>query len=167
MADPDSFFRPEPVLFGDFQVRCRIGKVGAVAQAEFKLHINAARAGLDPERAAGADWEKALAVARAIPDDMQAIYLIMAGAALQGAPCPSDHEVARRCGMHSAGRARSRIRHLDKGDLVVTRSDMSGNRVAVVPEFGWETAPGDPDAPAAVQPEERRAATTLDLFAAE
>ncbi|MGI3901803.1 MAG: helicase HerA domain-containing protein [Janthinobacterium lividum] len=167
MADPDSFFRPEPVLFGDFQVRCRIGKVGAVAQAEFKLHINAARAGLDPDRAAGTDWEKALAVARAIPDDMQPIYLIMAGAALQGEPCPSDHEVARRCGMHSAGRARSRIRHLDKGDLVVTRTDMSGNRVAVVAEFGWETAPGDPDAPAWRAPEEKRVETTPDLFAVE
>ena len=147
MADPDSFFRPEPVLFGDFQVRCRIGKVGAVAAAEFRLHINAARAGLAPELAAGADWDRALGVARAIPDDLQAVYLIMAAAALAGAPCPSDSEVARRCGMHSAGRARSRVKHLDKGDLVVTRSDMSGNRVAAVAEFGWETAPGDPNAP--------------------
>ena len=78
----------------------------------------------------------------------------MAAAALAGAPCPSDGEVARRCGMHSAGRARSRIRHLDKGDLVVTRSDMSGNRVAAVAEFGWETAPGDPNAPRAERPDE-------------
>ncbi len=148
MGDPDSFFRPEPVLFGDFGVRCRIGKVGAVAPAEVRLHVNAARAGLDPELAAGADWDRALGVARAIPDDLQAVYLIMAAAALAGAPCPSDGEVARRCGMHSAGRARSRVRHLDKGDLVVTRSDMSGNRVAAVAEFGWETAPGDPNAPA-------------------
>ncbi len=164
MADPDSFFRSEPVLFGDFQVRCRIGKIGTVAPAEFKLHINAARAGLEAALADGPAWDRALAVARTIPDDMQAVFLIVAGAALKGAPCPSDHEVARRCGMHSAGRARSRIRHLDKGDLVVTRSDMSGNRVAVVPEFGWETAPGDPNAPAAVLPEPARAETG-DLFA--
>ena len=163
MADPDSFFRPEPVLFGDFQVRCRIGKVGGVAQAEFKLHINAARAGLSPDLASGPGWGQALAVARTIPDDMQAIYLIMAGAALQGTPCPSDHEVARRCGMHSAGRARSRIRHLDKGDLVVTRSDMSGNRIAVVPEFGWETAPGDPNALATVPAQPARP-DTPDIF---
>ncbi|WP_237476425.1 ATP-binding protein [Lichenibacterium dinghuense] len=161
MADGDSFFRPEPVLFGDFQVRCRIGKLGAVAPAEFRLHINAARAGLDAETAENAEWDRALAIARAIPDDLQAVYLIMAGAALTGAPCPSDNEVARRCGMHSAGRARSRVKHLDKGDLVVTRSDMSGNRVAVVAELGWETAPGDPNAPARV-PDEAPAAP--DLF---
>ncbi|RYC32700.1 ATP-binding protein [Lichenibacterium minor] len=163
MADPDSFFRPEPVLFGDFQVRCRIGKVGAVAPAEFRLHINAARSGLDPELASGADWDRALGVARAIPDDLQAVYLIVAAAALAGAPCPSDSEVARRCGMHSAGRARSRVKHLDKGDLVVTRSDMSGNRVAAVPELGWETAPGDPNAPARI-PDEAPRPETLDLF---
>ena len=165
MADPDSFFRPEPVLFGDFQVRCRIGKVGAVAPAEFRLHINAARSGLDPELASGADWDRALGVARAIPDDLQAVYLIVAAAALAGAPCPSDSEVARRCGMHSAGRARSRVKHLDKGDLVVTRSDMSGNRVAAVPELGWETAPGDPNAPARI-PDEAPRPETPDLFGA-
>ena len=76
---------------------------------------------------------------------MQAVYLILAAAALRQSPCPSDAEVARRCGMHSAGRARSRIKHLDKGDLVVTRSDMSGNRIAVLPDLGWETMPGDPN----------------------
>ncbi len=165
MADPDAFFRPEPVLLGDFQVRCRIGRIGGtVAPAEVKLHISAARAGLAPDRAATPEWTRALDAARAIPDDMQAVYLIMAGAALSGAPCPSDSEVARRCGMHSAGRARSRIRHLDRGDLVVTRSDMSGQRVAVLPEFGWETAPGDPNAPAALPPAEPRP-ETRDLFA--
>ena len=157
MADGDAAFRPEPVLYGDFQVRCRIAKVGTVALAEARLHLHAARAGLSADAAEGAEWGRALAIARAIPDDLQPVYLILAGAALERRPCPSDGEVARRCGMHSAGRARSRIRHLDKGDLVVTRSDMSGKRVAVLPDLGWETAPGDPDAPAAC----------LDLFAAE
>ena len=166
MADPDSFFRPEPVLHGDFQVRCRIGKVGPVSPADVKLHVNAARAGLDAETAAGDDWGRALAAARAIPEDMQPVYLIMAGAALRGVPCPSDGEVARRCGMHSAGRARSRIKHLEKGDLVVTRSDMSGLRVAVLPDFSWETAPGDPNAPARA-PAEAPRRDTPDLFAAE
>ena len=157
MADGDAVFRPEPILYGDVQVRCRIAKVGSVTLAEARLALNAARAGLDAATADGPDWARALAVARMIPDDLQPVYLILAGAALDGRPCPSDGEVARRCGMHSAGRARSRIRHLDKGDLVVTRSDMSGKRVAVLPDLGWETAAGDPDAPAAFP----------DLFAAE
>ena len=159
MADGDAAFRPEPVLYGDFQVRCRIARIGgSVALAEARLHLHAARAGLDAVVADASEWARALAIARTIPDDLQPVYLILAGAALEGRPCPSDGEVARRCGMHSAGRARSRIRHLDKRDLVVTRSDMSGKRVAVLPDLGWETAPGDPDAPAAPHP---------DLFAAE
>ena len=167
MADPDAAFRPEPVLHGDFQVRCRIGRIGggAVPLTEIRFHITAARAGLDAALTDGAEWERALALARTIPEDLQAVYLIIAAAALRHIPCPSDAEVARRCGMHSAGRARSRIKHLDKGDLVVTRSDMSGNRVAVLPDLGWETLPGDPNeqaglsaAPGSVPP---------NLFAAE
>lgn len=167
MTDPDAAFRPEPVLHGDFQVRCRIGKIGggAVPLAEIKFHITAARAGLDPAVTDEAEWGRALALARTIPDDLQAVYLIVAAAALRRAPCPSDAEVARRCGMHSAGRARSRIKHLDKGDLVVTRADMSGNRIAVLPDLGWETMPGDPNEPAALPT--APGSVPPDLFAAE
>ena len=161
MLDPEAPFRPEPVLYQDFQVRCRIRKVGIgpVPLAEFKLHLNIARSGIDPAGVDGAAWDRAIGIARTIPDDMQAVYLILAGAALSAAPCPSDAEVARRCGMHSAGRARSRIKHLDKGDLVVTRTDMSGRRIAVLPDLGWETAAGDPNGP----PQSRE----TDLSAAE
>ncbi len=150
MQEPEAAFRPEPILHADFQLRCRLTKagIGAVSMTEFKSYLAAARAGLDPDRVDLGKWSRALAVARTIPDDLQAVYLILAGAALEGAPCPADAEVARRCGMHSAGRARSRIGHLDKGDLVVLRTDMSGRRVAVLPDLGWQTAPGDPDAPA-------------------
>ena len=167
MADPEAAFRSEPVLHGDFQVRCRIGRIGggAVPLAEIKFHITAARAGLDPAVSDGAEWERALALARTIPDDLQAVYLIMAAAALRRAPCPSDAEVARRCGMHSAGRARSRIKHLDKSDLVVTRSDMSGNRIAVLPDLGWETLPGDPNEPARLPA--ATGSVPPNLFAAE
>ena len=150
MQEPEAAFRPEPVLHADFQLRCRLLKpgIGAVSMAEFKLHLAAGRAGLDPDRIDLAEWSRALAVARTIPDDLQAVYLILAAAALEGVPCPADAEVARRCGMHSAGRARSRIGHLDKGDRVVLRTDMSGRRVVLLPDLGWESAPGDPDAPA-------------------
>ncbi|HEX4767370.1 MAG TPA: DUF87 domain-containing protein [Lichenihabitans sp.] len=159
MREPDAAFRPEPLLHADFQLRCRLMKagIGAVSMSEFKPYLAAARAGLDPDRIDRAEWSRALAVARTIPDDLQAVYLILAGAALAGMPCPSDAEVARRCGMHSAGRARSRIGHLDKGDLVVLRVEMSGRRVAALPDLGWQTAPGDPDGPA-VRPVETLAA---------
>lgn len=162
MSEPEAAFRPESILYQDFQARCRIRKVGAgLALPDFKLHLNIARARVDPSTVDGAEWDRAIAIARTIPEDMQAVYLILAGAALQGAPCPSDNEVARRCGMHSAGRARIRIGHLDKGDLVVTRTDLGGSRIAVLPDLGWETKPGDPNAPAAALP------TAPDLFAAE
>lgn len=150
MAEPDAPFRPEPVLFQDLQLRWRLSRPGTapVTLAEARLPLQAGRAGIDPASVDGEAWGRALAVARRIPEDLQAVYLIIAGAALTGAPCPSDHDIARRCGMHSAGRARSRLNHLDKADLVVLRTDMSGRRAAVLPDLGWETAPGDPQAPA-------------------
>ncbi len=150
MRDAEAAFRPEPVLYGDFQTRCRIARIGGgpIPMTEFKLHLSVARAGIDPDTVDREAWDRAIDMAKTIPEDMQAVYLILAGAALRQAPCPSDFDVARRCGMHSAGRARSRIKHLDKNDLVVTRNDSSGRRIAILPDLGWETAPGDPNAPA-------------------
>ncbi len=160
MGDPEAAFRPEPVLYQDFQARCRIARIGgAVPLPDFRRYVNIARAGIDPATAP-AEWDRAIALAATIPEDLQAVYLILAGAALQGLPCPSDAEVARRCGMHSAGRARTRIKHLDARDLVVTRMDSSGCRLASLPDLGWETLPGDPNAPAPSLPEP-------DLAAAE
>ena len=151
MADPEAAFRPEAVLYQDFQVRCRIARLGptAVPLPDFKLWLGEARAGVDPTGPEAERWGLALAVAQAIPDDLRAVYLILAGAALHGTSCPSDAEVSRRCGHHAAGRARSRIGHLEKRDLVVIRPDRGGQRVAVLPDLGWETAPGDPNTPAA------------------
>ncbi len=150
MQEAAAAFRPEAVLYQDFLVRCRIKRVGGVPMPlpEFKLQLNVARAGIDPSTVDLAEWDRAVAIARQIPEDLQAVYLILAGAAMRGAPCPSDLEVSRRCGHHSAGRARSRIGHLEKRDLVVMRTDMSGKRAAVLPDLGWETAPGDQNAPA-------------------
>ncbi len=150
MADPEAAFRPEAVLYQDFQVRCRIARLShaAIPMPDFRLHLAEARAGLDPAAIDLERWDAALAVAKAIPDDLRAVYLILAAAAFTGAPCPSDAEVSRRCGHHAAGRARSRIGHLEKRDLVVIRPERAGRRAAVLPDLGWETAPGDPSAPA-------------------
>ncbi|UDL95337.1 ATP-binding protein [Lichenihabitans sp. PAMC28606] len=153
LADPDASFRPEAVLYQDFVVRCRIKKIGGgpMPLPEFKLHLNVARAGVDPAAVDLSEWSRAIAVARQIPDDLQASFLILAGAALLDVACPSDLEISRRCGHHSAGRARSRIGHLEKRDLVVMRTDMSGQRSAVLPDLGWETRPGDSNGPAMPQ----------------
>ncbi|WP_284313081.1 helicase HerA domain-containing protein [Labrys miyagiensis] len=149
MREPDATFRTEAVLYQDFIVRCRIERLGGTppAMAQFKFLLNAARAGLDPETVDAEEWQRALDQARLVPADLQAVFLILAGAAMTGQPCPPDAEIARRCGSHSSGRARSQIRHLQNADFVMTRVDMRGSRIAVIPDLGWETAPGDPNGP--------------------
>ncbi len=154
LSDPDAAFRPEAVLYQDFLVRCRIGKTGGAALPlpEFKIHLNAARAGVDPNAVDPGEWDRAITIARQIPDDLQAVYLILAGAALLAIACPSDADISRRCGHHSPGRARSRVGHLEKRDLVVMRTDMMGGRAVVLPDLGWESLPGHADGPAMGHP---------------
>ena len=71
------------------------------------------------------------------------MFLIVAGAALVGSPCPSDATVAALCGQHAPGRARSRIRHLEKSGHFVLRVGLSGSRAIVLPDLGWETGWSD------------------------
>ncbi|MCX5493236.1 ATP-binding protein [Kaistia dalseonensis] len=150
IAEPEATFRTEAALYQDFLVRGRIERIGGapLPLAEFKFLLNVARAGIDDDSVDPSDWERAIEIARQLPEETQMIYMIMAGAALTHAPCPSDLELAHRCGTHSAGRARSRLKHLEKTDHIVLRVDIRGNRAAVLPDLGWETAPGDPKAPA-------------------
>jgi hypothetical protein len=144
MAEHDAAFSSDAVLFQDFQARCRIRRIaGTLPLGQFKWYLNLARAGVT------AEGGSAIAtLARQVPADLQAVCLILAGAALAGEPCPSDKEIARLCGSHSAGRARSQIRHLEKAGTVVLRVDMRGNRVVAIPDLGCETAPGNPNGPA-------------------
>ena len=150
LLETGAHFRPETILYQDFCVRCRIKRVGGapLPLAQFKLLIASARAGLDPERAGEADWQRAVGLARDIPEDLQAVFLILAGTALTGAPCPSDARVAALCGQHAPGRARSRIKHLEKSNQFVVRNGLSGSRAIVLPDLGWETGWNDPNADA-------------------
>ena len=160
LQETGAHFRPETILYQDFCVRCRIKRVGGapLPLAQFKLLIASARAGLDPERAGEADWQRAVGLARDIPEDLQAVFLIVAGTALTGAPCPSDARVAALCGQHAPGRARSRIKHLEKSNHFVVRNGLSGSRAIVLPDLGWETGWNDPGADADVGRIERFAA---------
>jgi hypothetical protein len=148
LEDADAAFRPEAALYHDFQARCRIVGAGRSVPtlAEFRFHLNIARAGVDPAEADAGAWEMAVEAARQIPPDLQPVFLILAGASLTNAPCPSDPDIARRCGSHSAGRARSQIRHLERSGHLTARSDLRGNRVVRIVDLGWETAPGNPGA---------------------
>jgi hypothetical protein len=150
LAEPGAYFRPEAALYQDFGVRCRLRRLqgGRVPLPDFRLLLAEARTGLDPDAMTGhPDWFRAVDRARTIPEDLQAIYLILAAAALRGAPCPTDGEVSERCGHHSAGRARSRIGHLEKSDLVVISIDAAGRRIVSLPAFEWTSAPGEAAVP--------------------
>jgi hypothetical protein len=148
LEEADAAFRPEAALYHDFQARCRIVGAGRSVPtlAEFRFHLNIARAGVHPAGADAPAWEMAVEAARLIPPDLQPVFLILAGAALTNAPCPSDADIARRCGSHSAGRARSQIRHLERSGHLTARSDLRGNRLVRIVDLGWDTAPGNPGA---------------------
>ncbi|HLM41216.1 MAG TPA: ATP-binding protein, partial [Microvirga sp.] len=46
----------------------------------------------------------------------------------------------------SPGRARRLVAYLETRSIVVTRADPRGLRIIALPDLGWETAPGDPNA---------------------
>jgi uncharacterized protein len=151
LDEPDAGDRPAHALFQDFLLRCRIEGLGrdALDMPRFRRLLATARSGIDPERAEGADWQQAEARAAAVPDDVQPVFLLLARAALDRLPCPSDAAVARAFGTHSLGRARRQLQYLEERELLVCREDGAGRRIVTLIGLGWETAPGDPAAPVA------------------
>ena len=80
-------------------------------------------------------------IARSVPDDLLAPFLLMARAAHGGDPCPDDDELARVYGTRSPGRIRRLLDHLEKSGLIVVRTDFAGKRSVGIPELGLSTAP--------------------------
>ncbi|MCB1419191.1 MAG: ATP-binding protein [Notoacmeibacter sp.] len=148
MEDPDSGFRTDAELYQDFLVRCRIRKVpgDAPSMAAFRSLLAVARAGVDEETAAGDGWRHAVDMSRSVPEDLQGVFLMVARAALNGEPSPSDATLARAYGTHSPRRARRFLSWFEENGLIVIRTDLSGKRIIAFPDLGAETLPGDPDA---------------------
>ena len=150
MGTPEAAFAQEPHLFQEFQVTCRIRKASTKPTIEmFRALLPFARAGLPPNAHVDADWAGALEIASGLPDDLKAVYLLVARIAKASEPCPSDMALARVCGSMSPGRGRARLDKLADQSYVTVKKDMRGNRVIGVPDFQWETAAGDPNAAAA------------------
>ncbi len=147
LADPDQTRRQIAVLYQDFTVRCRMRGVPAdrLGLSAFRRRLAAARAGVDEARANDPDWQQALDLASSVPDDLEAVFLRIARAALDGEPCPSDADLAAIYGTQSASRARRLLAFLEEREVVVCRTDKGGMRVVAVPALGAETAPGAPD----------------------
>ncbi|MGN6376932.1 MAG: ATP-binding protein, partial [Sphingomonas sp.] len=139
IAEPESATRSAAVLFQDFQVRCRMAGVRRppLDVAGFARRLAAARAGifegLDDE------WADALAAARGLPDEMLGAFLLIARAARDGLPCPSDTDIAETYGTTSLGRARRVLSYMEGRDIIVMRVDLSGRRSITLPALGWTT----------------------------
>lgn len=143
VADPDSALRPAAALFQDFQVRCRMAGLRRIAldPSSFARRLAAARAGIyQPE---DEQWAPAMTAAAAVPDEMLGAFLLIARAARENAPCPSDEEIARIYGTSSLGRARRVLAYMEDRDVIVTRTDLSGRRSVTIPRLGWTTASTD------------------------
>lgn len=144
LADPDAATRGVAVLYQDFVGRCRARRLGGefLTLPEFKRRLAVVRAGVCGEALDPSAWEQAQAQAAALPEDLQGLFLLLARAALEHAPCPDDASLAAAYGTSSAGRARRLLAYLEESGAVVCRTDFRGGRIVAVPSLGAETAPG-------------------------
>ncbi|MCY6382488.1 ATP-binding protein [Hoeflea prorocentri] len=146
MEDPEAAYRPVSLLYQDFQVRCRIARINRPPDLQgFRELLPIARAGGDVAEAASEDWPRATQIASGLPDTMRGAFLLIARAAAQGEPCPSNMEIATAYGTRSPGRARWLIGYMEENGFLSCSSDLRGNRIIGLPELGWQTAPGHPD----------------------
>lgn len=143
VADPDQRGRPIASIYQDFQLRCRMAGLARpdLDPIGFARRLAAARAGItDPDEP---HWRDAIALAQALPDDMLAPFLLIAHAARDGAPCPSDDALATSYGTSSLGRIRRLLSYIEERNLIVCRTDLAGRRTISLPHLGWTTAPGE------------------------
>ena len=143
VADADAALRPPSVLFQDFQVRCRMAGLAkpALDLPGFTRRLSCARAGIFDVH--DEEWAEALALAGTLPDDMMGAFLLVARAAKEARPCPSDTELAHTYGTSSLGRVRRLIGYIESRELFVTRTDLSGKRSITIPRLGWTTEPAE------------------------
>jgi len=135
---------PTAQLFQDYQQRCRTRGVTVTdTLADFRRRLAMAQAGLDPE----IEWDEAVALAAALPEEMWTPFLAIAGAARDGAPCPDDETLAALYGTSSLGRARRMLTFIEERGLIVVRVDMLGKRSVGVPHLGWTTGAGHAQPP--------------------
>jgi len=148
LAEPDAGFRAVDILYQEFAVRCRIEGLGSAAPtlSGFRRMLTCARAGLPSDMNEDVDWQDLSLRAQILPEDMQGVFLLVARAAKENLPCPSDAAIARAYGTHSLRRARRTLAYIEEQGLAVCELDGFGRRVVTLIEPAWTTAPGDPNA---------------------
>ena len=148
LAEPEAGFRAIGVLYQDFLVRCRIEGLAAGVPdlVAFRRMLPRARAGISGAMEDDPFWQDISARADRVPEDMQGIYIMIARAAREAAPCPGDAAIARAYGTRSLGRARRVLSYLEEQGLIVCQMDGGGRRIVTLVELALATAPGDPHA---------------------
>ena len=148
LAEPDAGFRAVGILYQEFVVRCRIEGLGSAAPnlTVFRRMLTCARAGLSSDMEEDGAWQEISFRAGILPEDMQGVFLLIARAAKESLPCPSDTAIARAYGTHSLRRARRTLAYIEEQGLAVCQLDGMGRRIVTLVEPPWTTAPGDPNA---------------------
>jgi hypothetical protein len=149
LAEPEAAFRSVSVLYQDFLVRLRIHAVPGKPPEipAFRRLLAVARAGISAAAVESDEWAQVEERAATLPEDVQGVFLLIARTALERAPCPSDAVIAQAYGTRSVGRARRLLSYMEEQGAIVCRPDAAGRRIAALVGLGWETAPGDPNAP--------------------
>lgn len=149
LGDPDAAFRSDAVLYQEFLVRARMRRIAGSPMTlnDFRRRLAVVRSGVDAETAETEAWQQALGLSVQVTDDLQGVFLLLARHAIGGHACPSDAEIARAYGTHSARRARRFLGYFEEQGLVVVHTDFSGKRIVAFPELSVQTEPGDPNAP--------------------
>jgi uncharacterized protein DUF87 len=148
LAEPDAGFRAIGVLYQEFVVRCRIEGLGSAVPDlnQFRRMLTRARAGVATDMAEDDAWQDVSVRASILPEDMQGVFMMIARAAREGWPCPSDAAIARAYGSHSLRRAQRLLTYIEEQGLIVCQLDGAGRRIVTLVELAWATAPGDPNA---------------------
>lgn len=142
-ADDECGFQSSTTLFQDFTIRCRMKgiSVRGLDATSFRRNFAAAVAGIkDPD---DDKWFDLINLAKHVPDDALAPFYRIARAAMNGAPCPDDEELARIYGTSSPRRVQRLLDYLEKDGLIVVRTDFSGKRSVALPDLGLSTTPVD------------------------
>jgi hypothetical protein len=133
---------PVASLFQDFQLRCRMrGAQPGLDMTGFTRRLALARAGIVDEE----EWEDALALGAALPEEMLAPFLAIARAARESEACPADAELASLYGTSSTGRVKRMLTFIEEKGVIVCRTDLMGKRSISLPHLGWTTAAAVPD----------------------
>jgi hypothetical protein len=147
LAQPGAGFRAIGILYQEFVVRCRIEGFSSTVPnlSDFRRMLTCARAGLPSNMEQDDDWREVSVRAGVLPEDMQGVFLLIARAARENLPCPSDTAIARAYGTHSIRRARRTLSYIEEQGLMTCQLDGMGRRTVTLVEPAWTTTPGEPD----------------------